>query len=89
MARIEDLRAVDRPDQILAEVRPVDLEEVLEQVPVGEPLRVEDDFDHLGVAPGILLARVVTLAATAARSSTASSRRSTSPPAACFSSGTA
>jgi hypothetical protein len=35
LARAEDLRAVDRADQIFAEVRPVDLEEVFEQLAIA------------------------------------------------------
>jgi hypothetical protein len=47
--RAEDLGAVAGADDALAEIRPVDLEEVLEQLAVGEALRVEDDLDRLGV----------------------------------------
>jgi hypothetical protein len=43
VARVEHLRAVDGADEVFTEVSPVDLEEVLEQLRVGEPLRVEDD----------------------------------------------
>jgi hypothetical protein len=41
----------------------VDLEEELEDVPVGDPLRVEDDLDSLGVAGMVPIGRVRVLAA--------------------------
>src|SRR5262245_13087562 len=41
----------------------MDLEEVLEQLSIREPLRVEDDLDRLGMTPWALLAGIVALAA--------------------------
>src|SRR5262249_44323872 len=41
----------------------VDLEEELEQVPIGDLLRVEDDLDRLGVAFVIAVGRVRNVAA--------------------------
>ena len=38
-------------------------EEVVEHIPEGNPVGVEDDLDRLGVAARILLGRVVALAA--------------------------
>ena len=44
---------------MLVEVGSVDLEEELEQLPIGDPLRIEDDLDRLGVTGIVLLGRVV------------------------------
>ena len=55
VAGVEDRRAVAGPDVValpVAGARVVDLEEELQQVPVGDLLRVEDDLDGLGVAAG-------------------------------------
>ena len=41
--------------------RVVDLEEELEDVPVGDALGVEDDLDPLGVTPGVLVGRALAL----------------------------
>jgi hypothetical protein len=41
----------------------VDLEEVLEDVPVGDALGVEDDLDRLGVTRMVPVGRVVVLPA--------------------------
>jgi hypothetical protein len=62
LARIEDLRAVDGANEIFAKVGSVDLEEVLEQLTIREPRRIEDDFDRLGVTLRVILGRVVALA---------------------------
>ncbi len=43
--------------------RVVDLEEELEQVAVGDPLRVEDDLDRLGVGAVVAVGRVRHVAA--------------------------
>src|SRR5919198_1904785 len=51
------------PTRSSPKVGSVDLEEVLEQLPVGEPLWVEDDLDRLRVTPRALLGRVLALAA--------------------------
>ena len=51
------------PDQFLAEVGPVDLEEELQDVPVGGPLGIEGDLDRLGVTRMVVGGRVVVLAA--------------------------
>jgi hypothetical protein len=40
---------------MFAKVGPVELEEVLQQVPIGDRLRIEGDLDRLGVAEIILL----------------------------------
>ena len=37
----------------------MDLEEELEDVPEGDPLRVEDDFDRLGVTGMVGIGRVL------------------------------
>src|SRR5262249_35094669 len=63
LARKEDLGAVDAADEALAQVGSVNLEEVLEQVPVGDSLRIEDDLDRLGVPARVLQARVLALSA--------------------------
>ena len=52
VGRIEDFRAGAGADEISAKVGPVDREEPLEQVPIREPLRIEDDLDRLGVTLG-------------------------------------
>ena len=41
----------------------MDLEEELEDVPVGDALRVEDDLDRLGVAGMVAVGRVLVLPA--------------------------
>src|ERR1700754_2947228 len=66
VARNEDLRAVAGPDVVALAVlgrRVVDLEEALEDVPVGDALGVEDDLDRLGVAGMVAVGRVVVLPA--------------------------
>jgi hypothetical protein len=53
VAGVEDGRPVAGPDVVALPVlgrRVVDLEEELQQVPVGDLVRVEDDLDRLGVA---------------------------------------
>src|SRR4051812_49648283 len=62
---MEDLRAVARADVVALAVLGagvVDLEEELQDVPVGDPLRVEDDLDGLGVAGVVAVRRVRVLA---------------------------
>src|ERR1700750_2289690 len=49
VARIEDPGTVVRTDQSLAEVGPVDLEEELEDGPVGIPRGIAGDLGRLGV----------------------------------------
>src|SRR5262249_57285272 len=49
VAGVEDLGAVVEADQLFAKVGPVDLEEEFQDVPVGGPPGIEDDFDRLGV----------------------------------------
>jgi len=52
VAEVEDRRTVAGPDVVALPVqrgRVVDLEEELEQVPVGNLVRVEGDLDRLGV----------------------------------------
>src|SRR5919197_372982 len=66
VARIEDRRAVARADVVALAVlgrRVVDLEEELEDVPVGAALGVEDDLDRLGVTGMVAVGRVVVLPA--------------------------
>ena len=63
VARIEDLGAVIGADKAFAKIGPVDLEEKLEDVPVGGPLPIEDDLDHLGVTRMVIGGRVVVLPA--------------------------
>jgi hypothetical protein len=41
----------------------VHLEEVLEQLPIRDPLWIENDLDRFGVADIVLLGRVLVLAA--------------------------
>src|SRR3954469_14203065 len=63
---MEDLRAVARADVVALTVLGagvVDLEEELQDVPVGDPLRIEDDLDGLGVAGMVAIGRVLVLAA--------------------------
>src|SRR4051794_16428411 len=65
VARVEDLGAVAGADVVALAVlgcRVVDLEEELEDVPVGDALRVEDDLDRLGVPGMVAVGRVVVLA---------------------------
>src|SRR4051794_15205525 len=65
VARVEDLRAIARADVVALAVlgrRVVDLEEELEDVPVGDALGVEDDLDRLGVTRVLSVSRVVVLA---------------------------
>jgi len=50
VARIEDLGAVVGADKPFAKVGPVDLEEELENVPVGGPPGIEDDLDPYDVS---------------------------------------
>src|SRR3954447_23153466 len=62
IARIEDLGAVAGADVVALAVlgrRVVDLEEELEDVPVGDALGVEDDLDRLGVTGMVSIGRVV------------------------------
>src|SRR3954467_8093532 len=64
LARVEDLGAVARPDVVALAVpgrRVVDLEEELQDVPVGDALGVEDDLDRLGVTGMVRVGRVVVL----------------------------
>ena len=62
VARVEDLGAVAGADVVALAVlgrRVVDLEEELEDVPVGDALGVEDDLDRLGVTGMVAVGRVV------------------------------
>src|SRR5918999_1326777 len=64
VARVEDLGAVAGADVVALAVlgrRVVDLEEELEDVPVGDALGVEDDLDRLGMAGMVPVGRVVVL----------------------------
>src|SRR3954451_100235 len=66
LARVEDLGAVAGPDVVALAVlgrRVVDLEEELQDVPIGDPLGVEDDLDRLGVPRMVPVRRVLVLAA--------------------------
>src|SRR4051812_14847107 len=66
VARVEDLGAVAGADVAALAVlcrRVVDLEEELEDVPVGDALGVEDDLDRLGVTRMVPVGRVVVLPA--------------------------
>src|SRR5262245_7770986 len=63
LARVEDLRAVAGPDDVLAEIGSVDHEEVLEQLSVGEAVRIEGDLDRLGMTDVVLRGRVLVLPA--------------------------
>src|SRR3954453_12293168 len=66
VARIEDLGAVGRAHVVALTVlgrRVVDLKEELQDVPVGDPLAIEDDLDGLSVAGMIAICRVLVLAA--------------------------
>jgi hypothetical protein len=63
VARIEDLGTVVGTDDRLAKVRPVDLEEELEDVAVGGLLGIEDDLNRLRVARMVAGGRVVVLPA--------------------------
>jgi hypothetical protein len=66
VARGEDLGPVAGADVVALAIlgrRIVDLEEELEDVPVGDALGVEDDLDRLGVARVVAVGRVVVLAA--------------------------
>ena len=60
---IEDLGAVVGADKLFAKVGPVDLEEELEDVPVGGPRGIEDDLDRLGVTRMVVVGRIVVLPA--------------------------
>ena len=63
---VEDLRAVVRTAVLPLAVlggRVVDLEEELQDVPVGDPVGAEDDLDRLGVAGMVPVGRVGVLAA--------------------------
>src|SRR6185436_16195926 len=60
----EDLRAVAAADVVALAIlgrRVVDLEEELQDVPVGDALGVEDDLDRLGVPGVVAVGRVVVL----------------------------
>src|SRR6185436_15789735 len=62
VGRREDLRAVAGADVVPLAVlgrRVVDLEEELENVPIGDALGVEDDLDRLGVTRMVPVGRVV------------------------------
>src|SRR5262249_36719605 len=64
IARVEDLRAVAGADVVALAIlgrRVTDLEEELQDVPVGDALRIEDDLDRLGVAGVVAVGRVVVL----------------------------
>src|SRR5918997_271039 len=66
VARVEDLGAVAGADVVALAVlgrRVVDLEEELEDLPVGDALGVEDDLDRLGVTGVVPVGRVVVAAA--------------------------
>src|SRR5215470_4298711 len=63
LARVEDLRAVAGPDDVLAEIGSVDHEEILEQLPIGEAVRIEGDLDRLGMTDVVLLGRILVLPA--------------------------
>jgi hypothetical protein len=66
VARVEDLRPVTRADVVALAIlgrRVVDLEEELEDVPVGDAVGIEDDLDGLGVAGVIPIRGVLVLAA--------------------------
>jgi hypothetical protein len=66
VARREDLGAVVGADVVALAVlgrRVVDLEEELEDVPVGDPRGIEDDLNGLGVAGMVGVGRVLVLAA--------------------------
>jgi hypothetical protein len=63
VARVEDLGTVVGTDQFLAEVGPVDLEEELEDGPVGGPRGIEGDFDRLGMTRMVVGGGVVVLSA--------------------------
>src|SRR5262249_52996014 len=63
VAGIEDLRAVAGAGQVFAKIGPVDLEEKLQDVPVGGPPGIEDDLDRLGVTRMVVGGRVVVLPA--------------------------
>ena len=61
VAGVEDRRPVAGADVVALPVergRVVDLEEELQQVPVGDLLRVEDDLDGLGVGAVVAVGRV-------------------------------
>src|SRR6185503_9576304 len=61
---VQDLRAVARADVVALAVlrrRVVDLEEELEDVPIGDALGVEDDLDRLGMTRMVAVGRVVVL----------------------------
>src|SRR5215471_15996953 len=63
LTRIEDLRAVARAHETFAKVSPVELEEQLQQVPIGDPVWIEGHLDRLGVPAIVVLGWVVVLAA--------------------------
>ena len=66
VARVEDLGAVAGADVVALPVlgrRVVDLKEELEDVPVGDPLGIEDDLDGFGVTGMVAVRRVLVLAA--------------------------
>src|SRR5580704_9454770 len=66
VAEVEDGRPVAGPDVVALPVhggRVVDLEEELQQVAVGDPVRVEGDLDRLGVAAVVAVRRVRYVAA--------------------------
>src|SRR5688572_3977466 len=60
---MKDLRTVAGPDDVRAEIGSVDQEEVLEQLSVGEAVRIEGDLDHLGMADVVVLGRILVLPA--------------------------
>src|SRR3954453_5615481 len=64
VARVEDLGAVARADVVALAVlgrRVVDLEEELQDVPIGDALGVEDNLDRLGVPGMVPVGRVLVL----------------------------
>ena len=63
VARIEDLGTVVGTDMLFAKVGPVDLEEELEDGPVGGSRGIEDDLDRLGMTRVVAGGRVVVLSA--------------------------
>jgi hypothetical protein len=72
VAGIEDLQAVVKADPLCTEVGPVDLEEELQDVPVGGPPGIEDDLNRLCVTRVVVGGRVAGLPARVADSGRAS-----------------
>jgi hypothetical protein len=55
---VEDLRSVDRPDDLFTEICTMSLEPVLQQASIRKPFRVEDNFDRFGVATAVVFGRI-------------------------------